>query len=91
MSNILQECLNCLELQQIYTLHTVGGEGGEKANEAILARGAMLAGEGTGGNEGLGNAQIQGPGAGEEDDDDDEGICLSSATLMHHITSLLAQ
>ena len=74
MPNLLQECLNCLELQQIYTLHTVGGEGGEKANDAILARGAMLSGEETGANEGLGNAQIQGLGAtGDDDDDDDEG------------------
>ena len=52
----------------------MGGEGGEKANEGILARGAMLAGEATGASEGLGNAQIQGLGATGDDDDDDEGI-----------------
>ena len=73
--------MNCLELQQIYTLHTVGGEGGEKANEAILARGALLAGEATGASEGLGNAQNQGPGApgDDDDDDDDEGTHLFPA------------
>ena len=78
MPTVLQECLNCLELQQIYTLHTVGGEGGEKANEAILARHAMQAGEVTEANVGLGNAQIQGPGATGDDDDDEDGTtCLS--------------